>query len=110
MTETINANINAGVFFIRKSKLKGDNLPPYYIEVFDKNRTSIGTSGVWVNEDKSGATFFNGDLSKVSRLRDREQYTLPERGATKPTTTKPKRTARKSTDPHETVQDDEISF
>lgn len=95
MTRYINANINAGKFFIRKSKLENntnEKFPEFYIEVFNTEGVAVGTTGVWLNTDKNGSHFYSGDLSKVSRNAEKEPYVLTARTDTKP---------RKSTDPFE---------
>lgn len=98
MGNFINANINAGRFFVRKSRLTpkpGVKLPDYYIEVFDSQGASVGRTGVWANTDKNGETYFSGDLAAVTRDEDRERYVLkPIKADTAPT-------VRASTDPFE---------
>jgi hypothetical protein len=82
MGSFINANINAGTMFIRKSKLKpveGKRMPEYYVEVFSAEGVSLGTTGVWENKDKNGDRFLSGDLSNVSRDPDKEQFVLTKK-------------------------------
>lgn len=101
MSNFINADINAGRFFIRKSKLTrtdGKKMPEYYIEVFDREGLSAGTTGVWLNEGKDGSKYFTGDLSFVARDKDKERFQLKASEAVTKTT---KRTKAVSTDPFE---------
>lgn len=83
MSKFVNANINAGKFFIRKSKLAsaaGKKMPDYYIEVFDKEGVSLGTTGVWENSAKDGSTYLTGDLSFTSRDSGKTPYKLVSKG------------------------------
>lgn len=101
MGNFINAGINAGKFFINKSKLQ-NNKASHYIEVFDKDGVSLGTCNVWRSQKQDGTEYFSGDLSFVVRDEDKEPYRLPTRDVPRDVEPKKVKAPRKiSGDPHE---------